>query len=180
MGLGSDPKQAMLAFGDARHGWFAPRDFAGERIGWLFHTSDGGRTWAPQAVDNGQVVGGSLVATSASDGIVLTGLENAFFTRSGGRRGWDSTLTLFAHRRGARVRLSGALRPARRHASVWISSRGLTGSHWRRFCVTTRADGSFSATRTLEAGAYFVAQWAGNRRTDGAGSPAVRVEVTGP
>lgn len=179
--LGADPRLSLLSFGDADSGWIVPRDFGDLALGWMLRTDDGGRTWRPQAVGEDRISTGTLVATGPLGGITSTIVDHRFYTRTGGDRGGPSTLTLSAARprvaRGSRVRLSGVLRPARRAAEIWISERGQLGAHWTRVVTHTDARGAFHVSVPVDRPTWFVAQWTGYGSTDGAGSPAVAVDV---
>ena len=76
-----------LAFSDARNGFAAVRDFGGNFNGYVLRTSDGGKTWQPQLIDDEGIDNDGLVATGSKTAIVLS-LGNALFaTTTGGQAG---------------------------------------------------------------------------------------------
>jgi photosystem II stability/assembly factor-like uncharacterized protein len=177
--LGVVPTPSVLSFADPRHGWVAASRFPREFGGWLLRTSDGGRSWRPQAVDANGIR--SVLAISPTDGIVQT--AGLLFTRSEGDLPEPTTLTLEAGRRtvprGDRVRLAGRLRPERAGIAVLVSMRRPGAPRWSTRRVRTNAEGRFSVRFRVTGDAWFVAQWTGGRNAASAGTPAVRVRATG-
>lgn len=162
-----------LGFADARRGWIAGTSGAD-----VLRTTDGGRSWQPQEVtENGL---SSIVALSGTAAAAFDGREGRFYaTTGGGAIGAVSRLSISPSRRllrrTTRVRLRGRLRPARGGELVSVLSR--TGTRWSRRNVRAAANGTFTLTYRVRRSTVFVAQWAGDDRSAGDGTAAVRVTV---
>jgi hypothetical protein len=116
--------------------------------------------------------------------VALTSSSSLLYTRVGGDTGRASRLTISARRtraRGAgRIVVSGRLSPARGNERVTVSVRAPGTSGWAQQTIRTAANGSFTTSWRVRRGTTtFVAQWAGDLRSVGDGSPALRVRVGG-
>jgi photosystem II stability/assembly factor-like uncharacterized protein len=162
-----------LAFADARRGW------VGTASGFdVLRTTDGGRSWQPQDVTDGEL--NSIVALSATGAVALdVAFERLYATTGGGAIGGVSRLSISPSKRRLRrttsVRLRGRLRPARGGELVSVMSR--SGTSWARRNVRAAANGTFTLTYRVRRTTVFVAQWAGDDRSAGDGTAAVRVTV---
>jgi photosystem II stability/assembly factor-like uncharacterized protein len=179
-----------LAAVDAREAYIASNDLffssGANRPDYLLHTTDGGRSWRPQLVNDSRNVSG-LLATQASTGLLLAGGNLLFTTFSGGDRGGRSIVTSRASKRRlihpGRVRVSGRLRPAKGGERVIVSRanadpRQRRGSiDWDFKSARVRSNGTFATTWRVRRTSVFVAQWTGDGYRMGAGSRLVRVRV---
>jgi photosystem II stability/assembly factor-like uncharacterized protein len=171
-----------LAFADRNNGYVAVNTFAGDELGWVLRTSDGGASWRPQLLSSGAIGGRhGLVAAPGDIAHALIGGSDLFRTDSGGDAGATSTLTLTTKtkrlRRKGKVRVDGKLTPAAPGARVEVKVRELGSNRWSRQIVTVRSDGTFSTNWTVKRSSSFLAQWAGDQALNSDGSPALRVTV---
>lgn len=192
---------ADLTFGSPASGYLrASAGFGGDSgDAYVLHTANGGRTWVPQAISRGSILG--LLAFGPTQAYAL--LEPAagtptppgrqapsqlFFTGSGGVAGSPSTLSIKASpasftkkklkKARGMVTISGRLSGAVGGEQVVISTRALSGGSWSSHTATVGANGgSFSTRLRIRASAVFVAQWAGESGRAGAGSAALTVAV---
>ncbi len=176
-------RETNLSFSSALDG-YALIPYDGSLGNIVMRTSDGGRTWTPEALP---LVINTLTAGGAVD---YAAAEGALFqTTDGGLHESPSTLTLAIsgshrlsraklRRAGGRVRLVGHLSPAQGGEDVTISYRTVGGG-WRRRDVIATSSGAFSLTvGSVRGTTDFVAQWTGSGPISGAGTPAVRLTVT--
>jgi photosystem II stability/assembly factor-like uncharacterized protein len=174
-----------LSFGTANRGWVAVSGFAGSGggLGWLMFTSDGGKSWRPQLVDNRPVF--DVAATSGTHGFVLTDSNRLFHTYTGGDAASPSKLTLTA--KGLtkhRVRVTGKLSPgAAGGARVAVSWRVAKETKWAHKMVTTDSAGRFGLVvrdHKSDPRIVFVAQWTGNQKLRSAGSKTASAKPKKP
>jgi len=138
----------------------------------VLRTRNGGVSWQPQLVDDTPLR--DLVSSYPSVATALTGgariLSPSYEARS-------SYLTLNAvGLPNHRVRVSGTLSPDGAGAKVAILWRIAGERRWRHRFVTTGPAGGFGLTVTDHASdprIDFVAQWIGDQKLRGAGSPRV-------
>jgi photosystem II stability/assembly factor-like uncharacterized protein len=182
-GLGSEVGYAMR-FADKRHGWVAVTEFGDDRGGWVMRTDDGGRTWQPQLISDQRLARDGLSMSGVSAGLALSSDGSLFATRVAGRLGGASKLRISSRthrirRPGDAVKISGRLTPARggEHVVVSVLERGST--HWRFEDAVVASDGRFTVVVRIRRGAQIVAQWAGNDRSAGAGTAALRIRGAG-
>ncbi len=186
-----------ITFGTSSNGFLSVDDFGADSTNaYVLHTTDGGRSWRPQAISPGLVTGGGIVASDASKAFALvkprgtvTPSRQLFATASGGDAGAPSPLKIKAKpskftRKSlkaakGKVTISGTLAGAIGGEQVTIATRTLNGSNWTRRTVTAGANGgSYSATFTIKSSSVFVAQWAGDSGRSGAGTAPLTVKVT--
>jgi photosystem II stability/assembly factor-like uncharacterized protein len=193
--IGTSAVQGMT-FGTASSGFVAVHGFAGDFSGvYVLHTTNGGRSWIPQAISPGFLAG--LLAPDATHGYALLGggtpasgpaQRQLFFTGTGGSAGSPSTLRISAapakltkkrlHRSHGAVTISGTLSGAVGGERIQVSARPLNGGAWSSVVATAGANGgSFSARFRIRSSEVFVAQWAGDSGRAGAGSQALTVKV---
>jgi photosystem II stability/assembly factor-like uncharacterized protein len=166
----------QFAFSDARNGWLA----LGIGPATLLRTTDGGRSWRPQIIGN---TGDPIVAAPAARiGYAAFGgfgASGIVFTRTGGDTGTRTRLTIDTKQRAITrrrtVTVTGRLSPARAGAQVEVHARALKGRRWRIARATVGRDGRFSVGWRVSTSSVFVAQWAGDARTAGDGTPALVV-----
>jgi photosystem II stability/assembly factor-like uncharacterized protein len=153
---------------------------------YVLRTSDGGKTWRPQAIARGPMQ--SVVATGPLQGYALVGDNHLFFTSSAGDAGNPTTLRLttpvqlFAakalKKAKGRVTVTGSLPGAVGGEQIVVSRRDLSGSQWTHQVVTAGANsGSFTTSWKIKRTSVFVAQWAGDSGRRGAGSTPLVVTV---
>lgn len=169
-----------LAFGDRGHGFVNTTD------GEVLRTDDGSRSWQRQLISSFQVA--SIAAVGPRVGFALSPPTNGprddhfFATDSGGVGGRASRLSIRTAatrvRRGAKVRITGTLRPAQGGEDVSIIARRSGGYVPRR--VRVASNGAFSATFTVPGTTQFVAQWRGDDARAGDGTEALEVKVGQP
>ena len=177
-GLGG---QGTITFSSAANGYAL---YAGG-VNELLHTSDGGRTWIPEALPRkleavaagGSVdyaVGGSALFQTTTGGLNATSSKLAL-SIAGPRKLSRKKLTK-AH---GRVKLKGVLSPAQGGEQVTVSWRTPGRAVWRHHTVTVASNGAFSLTASgISSSTVFVAQWGGEGPVAGAGTPAVELRVT--
>jgi photosystem II stability/assembly factor-like uncharacterized protein len=182
-----------MAFGAAASGFLTVPGFGDDASdAYVLHTGDGGRSWVPQAISGGAVVG--LSAPDALHAYALLApapgqpQRQFFFTASGGGAGTASTLKIKATpaaftRRALRaahgmVTIAGTLSGVRGGEQIAISARPVKGGSWTTQVVTAGVNGgSFSARFRITGPEAVVAQWAGDSGRAGAASPALIVRV---
>ena len=164
-----------IAFGDRRNGWLML--FTN-----VFRTTDGGRSWKPQALGSAPLSG--LAASGAGTGFALTetlGAPGILFTQAGGEAGAASTLRLstpdrtLTERRKIEVR--GTLSPATGDEQVELLVRRLNGGRWRSIAMDVNTQGRFVFERRIRRSTVFVAQWAGDADSDGDGTRPLTVQL---
>jgi photosystem II stability/assembly factor-like uncharacterized protein len=163
-----------IAFTSARTGWAAEGN-AGGTPGEVLRTSDGGKSWRPQRVSATQI---DELGAGGQAGYAQDEGGDVFVTGTAGDLGGASAISLKAPRRGTRqgrVTVTGRLLPRLAGASVEVSYRALVDRRWVHDYVSTRADGGFSLTARIRRRTAFVAQWAGDLTSRGAGSRAAIV-----
>jgi len=157
-------------FGDVRQG------------GILYRTTDGGKTFAPQIVAPDAIGRTGLVAPGGGTDYLLAGRSSLFATAKGGVTGSASTLTITTRQKRytkrTRITVTGKLSPATGSERVTVSRRGEGQVFWTPTTVKVAANGAFTTSWTVRRGAnLFVAQWAGDFRSAGDGSPVLNVVV---
>ena len=182
-----------MSFGTAASGFLSVAGFGGDAgEAYVLHTADGGRSWVPQAISAGAVIG--LVAPDALHAYALLAptpgqpQRQFFFTASGGGAGAASTLKIKAtpaaftkralKKAHGMVTIAGTLSGALGGEQIAISGRPVRGGSWATQVVTAGVNGgSFSARFRIARPEAFVAQWAGDSGRAGAASPALIVSV---
>jgi photosystem II stability/assembly factor-like uncharacterized protein len=140
--------------------------------GVVLHTSDGGRTWAPQLVESQAI--GSIDAVR-DRAWALAGVTRLLTTTTGGRVQTPSVLSIRtsmrAIRRTTAVTVAGRLHGAKGGEQVTLYASGFPAR-----TLTVASNGSFTSFFRLKRTTTFVAQWAGDGVRDGDGTPALTVE----
>jgi hypothetical protein len=149
--------------------------------GWLLRSGDAGATWAPQLVVDAPIRGAGIASASGVD-YLLAGDASLLFSTSGGIAGDPSELTIATKRRqltrGGRITVTGRLQPAAAGAQVTVSSRAPGASGWTHQTVAVASNGTFATAWRMRRGTTtFVAQWAGDVASAGAGSRPLTVTV---
>ena len=175
-GLGTEIAYGV-SFADALRGWVVVPEFGADDSGWVMRTADGGRTWEPQLLARSAIPRFGVAAAGRSGGFALTSANGLFGTRSGGSAGRASKLTITSPTRrirksknGVPVRVRGRLRPARGGERVVVSYRERPSAAWLYQEVAVASSGTFTVVARLRRPTTFVAQWAGDDRSRGAGS----------
>ena len=191
---------ADLTFGSPASGYLRVSRFGGDSSdAYVLHTANSGRTWVPQAISRGSILG--LLAVGSTQAYALLqpapgeplpagrlASSQLFFTSSGGVAGTTSTLSIkagpasFTKKKLSKARgmvtISGRLSGAVGGEQVVIGARALSGGSWSSHTAIVGANGgSFSTRFRIHASAVFVAQWAGESGRAGAGSAALTVNV---
>jgi hypothetical protein len=148
--------------------------------GYVLRTTDGGKTWRPQLVDDDPIQQlNGLVATGANGGILLSNDSSLFTTSAGGDAGTPSTLKLKTKKRKLRKRskitVTGKLTPHEGGERVVVSMRGQRLRRWIDQIVTVASNGTFTTSWKLNGDSSFVAQWVGDDDRAGDGSKVLRV-----
>ncbi len=173
--------QSTISFSSAAEGYAL---FAGG-VNELLRTSDGGRTWTPEALPR-------KVEAVAAGGAVdyVVGGSALFETTTGGLNPTSSKLALSIvgprkltrkklQRAHGRVKLKGLLSPAQGGEQLTVSYRTPGRAVWRHRTVTVASSGAFTVTvSAISATTVFVAQWSGEGPVAGAGTPGVELRVT--
>jgi photosystem II stability/assembly factor-like uncharacterized protein len=187
---------SAITFGSATSGFLSVASFGDDRVnGYVLHTSDGGRSWRPQAISPGVVAASGIVAADAGHAFALLqprggpqSSRQLFFTASGGDAGAPSpmsiraTPTRFTKRTlrasKGKVTIAGTLAGAIGGEQITIAARAVDGARWTSRTAPAGANGgSFSATFNVHGPAVFVAQWAGDSGRNGAATPPLLVKV---
>jgi photosystem II stability/assembly factor-like uncharacterized protein len=176
------PAGLDLSFSNARRGWITLAHFGGAGFGYLLRTTDGGKSWRPQLIDDDGIQPRTgLVATGDNSGIALANDSSLFGTGGGGDAGTPSTLKLKASKRKlrkpAKIKVTGKLAPAEGGEQVIVSSRGEHGTRWSSQSVTVASNGTFTTTWKITTPSVFVAQWAGDDDRAGDGSRVLQVSL---
>jgi photosystem II stability/assembly factor-like uncharacterized protein len=189
---------SAITFGSATSGFLSVASFGDDPVnGYVLHTSDGGRSWRPEAISPGVAGASGIVAADAGRAFALLqprggGAQPSrqlFFTASGGDAGAPSPMTIRAtpsrftkktlRTSKGKVTITGTLAGAIGGEQITIAARAVNGARWTSRTVPAGANGgSFSATFNIHGPAVFVAQWAGDSGRNGAGTPALLVKVT--
>jgi photosystem II stability/assembly factor-like uncharacterized protein len=179
--LGSELGYAVR-FADARHGWVAMAELGSDEAGYVLRTADGGRTWQPQLVAATPLALDGLAAPRGSAGFALTRANALFSTTTSGAAGSASTLRISTPtprvRSGGVVRIDGRLARARGGERIVVSLRERGSTRWLYQEVAAASNGTFTVVTRITNPAVFVAQWAGDERKQGAGTPILRVDAT--
>jgi photosystem II stability/assembly factor-like uncharacterized protein len=170
-----------LAFSDALNGFAAVRRFGANFNGYVLRTTDGGKTWQPQLIDDDGIDQDGLVAPGGKTALALSLNNSLFATTTGGERGAASSLTLRTDsrrvRRKATIKVTGKLSPAEGGEQVVVAMRGARFKKWRRQLVTVASNGSFTTSWRVTSTSYFVAQWSGDDGRAGDGSKLLTVKI---
>lgn len=182
-GIGTDNAYG-IAFSSASRGYLVINRFGDvtRPSGFLMTTSDGGRTWHPQFVVATPIAQMGIASASNGTDYLLGGTSSLLFTTTRGAAGKASTLTVrTAHtklRRAASITVVGRLSPASGGERVTVSSRAPGRTTWRHQTVKVAANGSYTTSWRVTRGTNtFVAQWAGDFRSQGDGSDVLSVRV---
>jgi hypothetical protein len=157
-------------------------DAFGDRAGgYLLHSADGGATWQPQFVVDAPIRPGGIAAGADVD-YLLAGDASLLFSTTAGVAGAASELALATRARrlpsARRITLTGRLQPAAGGAQVVVSARMPGSTGWLHQAVAVASNGSFATAWRVPRGATtFVAQWAGDFASAGAGSRPLTVTV---
>jgi photosystem II stability/assembly factor-like uncharacterized protein len=178
-----------MSFSSARSGYLVIERFGDvtRRSGFLLRTRDGGATWYPQFVVSTPIAGAGVAAAAGGTDYLLGGPSSLLASTTGGDAGTRSALTATTARRSlrrpARITVTGRLTPAAGNERVTVSHRaGGRGriARWRAQTVKVAANGAYTTSWDVRPGtSSFVAQWAGDFRSAGDGSPVLSVRVGG-
>jgi len=172
-----------MAVNSPRAGYLVTDAFgAGGSGGYLLRTDDGGATWQPQYVVASQIQPSGIVATAGGTDYLLGGDAALLFSTSGGNAGARSALALSTHSRrltrSRTITVSGRLAPAAGNEQVTVSELAPGAARWVHHTVQTAFDGTFVSSWRVRTGTTsFVAQWAGDFKSAGAGSKLLAVTV---
>lgn len=164
-----------IAFGDSKHGYI------GDATGRILATADGGATWSRQYpfFDTTAKSALSIVGVSKLRAVALVkGTDHIFSTKTGGRIGRSSRLTITPSaskvRRGTVVPVTGKLSPATGVERVAVLARivgAKGGIEWVTQNVTVSASGTFTTKWKVTAPTVFIARWSGDASHDGDAAP---------
>lgn len=183
VGIASEP--VGISMGSTTEGFLLTRPFAAPDSAHVLRTSDGGKTWRPQAIARGAMR--AVVAGGALQGYALVGDNRLFFTGMGGDAGVATALEVSTTRKTltakqirklkGRVTVRGTLMGAVGGEQIVVSRRSAAGE-WTHQTVTAGANGGrFTTSWALRRSAVFVAQWAGDSNRRGAGSAPLKITV---
>ena len=181
--VGTDGASGM-AFSSATRGYLVIDRFGdvNQRSGFLLTTSDAGRTWHPQFVVSTPIAPMGVAAAPGGTDYLLGGESSLLFTTTRGAAGKASTLTATTKskklKKAANITVTGRLSPAAGGERVTVSYRAPGRTFWRHQTVKTAANGSYTTSWRVAKGTNtFVAQWAGDFRSQGDGSDVLSVRV---
>ena len=175
-----------MSFSGKRSGYLVIERFGdvAQRSGFLLRTRDGGATWYPQFVVSTPIAGAGVAAASGGTDYLLGGPSSLLASTTGGDAGTRSALTATTARRSlrraGRITVTGRLTPAAGNERVTVSHRAAGSTRWRAQTVKVAANGAYTTSWDVRRGtSRFVAQWAGDFRSAGDGSPVLSVRVGG-
>jgi photosystem II stability/assembly factor-like uncharacterized protein len=195
--VGTDEGLA-LSFGSASSGFLTLGGYpADDGVAYVQRTTDGGKHWRPQRIASGEFPGTEgVISPSAKTAYALTSTPAAgngvfrslFTTAVGGDAGSSSTLTLTTSKKKLsksalkkarnRITVNGALKGAQGGEPIVVSARAAGSTSWTEQVVTAGANGGrFTASFRIRGRAKFVARWAGDSGSQGAGSSLLTVTV---
>lgn len=161
-----------ISFSSATDGYLTADDFSGLRAGYAFHTTDGGKSFAPQLVSIGRLF--ELVDTGSTAYAAMPG-GSFFATTTGGQAGNLSTLTLDQKAASAsskrRIEIEGTLKPAEGGERILVSYH--VSGDWLSRTEVVGSDGTFTSRFKVVAATPVIAQWLGDDTRAGAGSKVV-------
>jgi hypothetical protein len=168
-----------MSFASASSGFLVTDGFGrGADLGYLLHTADGGRTWAPQLVTEAGIRGYGIAAGATS--YVLAGTNSLLSSTTGGVFGRASAVTVKPSRtkvaRRARIRVTVTVRGAREGDVAVVAARR-AGGDWSQQQVELDSAGRATTSWTVTATTRFVGQWAGNEAFGGDGSAVATVRA---
>jgi photosystem II stability/assembly factor-like uncharacterized protein len=182
-GAGTDGG-AALAFSSARSGYLVVDRFGDVpgRAGFLLRTTDGGATWHPQFVVSDVIAADGIAAPGGGTDYLLGGSSSLLSSTTGGDAGAASTLSITTKRtrftKRAHITVTGRLSPAQGNERVVVSYRRPGSTRWVHQPVKTASNGAYTSSWDVVKGAnQFVAQWQGDFRSKGDGSPVLTVTV---
>ncbi|MGZ6707356.1 MAG: WD40/YVTN/BNR-like repeat-containing protein [Solirubrobacteraceae bacterium] len=182
-GVGTDGAYG-IAFSSAGRGYLVIDRFGDviQRSGFLLTTSDSGRTWHPQLVVAAPIAPAGIASPGGGTDYLLGGESSLLFTTTRGGAGKPSTLSVRTKKtqlsKPAGITVTGRLSPASGGERVTVSYRAPGRTTWRHQTVKTAANGSYTTSWRVAKGTNtFVAQWAGNFRSQGDGSTVLSVRV---
>jgi photosystem II stability/assembly factor-like uncharacterized protein len=183
-GLGSELGYAVR-FSDSRHGYVAVGEFGADQAGYVLRTDDGGRTWQPQLVAARALTANGIAVAGRTSAYALTRSNALFSTTTAGSTARRSRLSIQAAspvvaKPGGTIRIDGRLRGARGGERIVVSLREQGSTRWLYQEVAAASNGTFTVVTRLNHTARFVAQWAGDERMRGTGTPALKVTVRTP
>ncbi|HZV75647.1 MAG TPA: hypothetical protein VFF79_18195 [Conexibacter sp.] len=149
--------------------------------GYLLRSEDAGATWQPQFVVSEPIRPGGL---AAGDGVsyLLAGDAGLLFSTTGGVSGSPSKLALATQQRrltkAKGITVTGRLQPPGGSAQVVVSALAPGATRWSHQTVAVASNGTFATAWQVRRGTTtFVAQWAGDFASAGAGSRPMTVTV---
>jgi photosystem II stability/assembly factor-like uncharacterized protein len=182
-GIGTEDAYGM-AFSSTKAGYLVIYRFGdiNQPSGFLLRTRDGGATWHPQFVVSTPIPAGGIAAPGGGVDYLLGGESALLSSTTGGDFGGESTLTVTTKRRSykkpVRITVTGKLSPALGNERVTVSYRRPGSTGWASQTVKTAANGAYTTSWNLARGTNtFVAQWQGDFRSHGDGSPVLTVKV---
>jgi photosystem II stability/assembly factor-like uncharacterized protein len=177
-------RATAIAFSSARSGYLVIDRFGDVpgRAGFLLRTTDGGETWHPQFVVSSPIAPGGIAAPGGGTDYLLGGTSALLASTTGGDAGAASTLSITTKRRRfarrAHITVTGRLSPALGNERVVVSYRRPGSTRWIHQPVRTAANGAYTSSWDVVKGTnQFVAQWQGDFRSRGDGSPVLTVAV---
>lgn len=173
-----------LAFSGAKEGYLVVPLVSDEdrQVDGLLRTNDGGSTWHPQFVVAESLPEFGIAAPGGGPDYLLGGASALLFSTTGGDQGTASTLTITTAKRrlakSGRIRVTGRLQPASGSETITVRRRSPGATGWTSQSVKVAANGAFTTSwRVTKGTTSFVAQWAGDFRSRGDGSPTLDVRV---
>jgi photosystem II stability/assembly factor-like uncharacterized protein len=181
-GTGTSPA-TWMAFSSTQKGYLVISTFGDVRTptGFVLRTSDGGATWHPQFVESEPIPYGGVATGSGAD-YLLGGSSALLYSNSGGDFGGKSDLTITApktkYSKPVGITVTGKLKPASGGERVTVSWRRPGSTSWQSQTTKAAANGAFTTSWRPQKGTnLFVAQWAGDFRSQGDGSKVLTITV---
>ncbi len=182
-----------IAFGSPTNGFVSVDGLGTDSdSAYVLRTSDGGKSWRPQAMESGSV--DDLIAGDTTHAYAIVEPQGQgsqrwlFGTATGGDAGTVRNLKISAKpasftraslkKAKGKVTITGTLQGAEGGEQIVVAVRARSGGSWRSQTVTAGANGgSFSAVFTVKSASVAVAQWRGDSGRRGVGTPALAINV---
>ncbi len=176
-----------ISFSSQTSGFLSTFGFGKEKLGYVLHTNDGGKTWQPQLIAPQFINIWDAGATAFAITYSIQGVQpggDFFATTTGGQAGTPTSISLKrakgakpagSAKKGKQVKVSGQLSPPSGGEQIVVSIRKRKRSSWRSVNVQAASNGGFTAKLTVKKPSVAVAQWAGDGSRAGSGSTALKL-----
>ena len=179
--LGTDAGTG-ISFSSASSGYVSIDRFGNQSAGYVFRTTDGGKTWQPQLIAPDSIE----VQDAKSTGFAIspfTADVGFFATTTGGQAGDKSKLTLDVAKKKSskakkKVKVLGKLSPPEGGEQIVVSSRKSGNTNWKNDTLSAASNGKFTAKFNVskKKKLFVVAQWSGDDNRAGTGTKVLTLK----